>query len=506
MISVVIPLYNKEASIAQSLKSVLSQEYDDFEVVIVDDGSTDGSVAVVEAINDPRIRLIKQENGGPSKARNTGVKNAKGEWILFLDADDEMLPGALEFFSKKIQNHTDVDMFLGEVIVNNGKKEYLAVEYKEGVVSNPFKAHVLGHLYQCSGTTVYRKTIVEKNPFDERVRRYEDLQRIFKLYRKYRLYLCHKPVAKINLEFSAASRARKDIKEDFLGHLDFNGKSFWEKMALYAFYLGERNYYPEQCRKLYPGLHRRYDWLIIYKLLNKKKMNIRSILNHFPKIKQYLLYKYHKKVNGDKLLFSKYTYISTKCEFEGRNIICKGTTFCGSLGFGSYIADNCNLNAEIGRFCSIGPRCCYINQTHPYKAPFVSTSRQFVSMSNKSGGKTFTKHPVFNEYLFYDQEKGIVNKIGHDCWLGANVTLIGGVTIHDGAVVLANAVVTKDVPSYAIVGGVPARIIGYRYDDETIKLLQETQWWNKDEQWLNDHWDLMVNIDLYKRYFNNKGE
>lgn len=268
MISVVIPLYNKEASIAQSLKSVLSQEYDDFEVVIVDDGSTDGSVGVVEAINDPRIRLIKQENGGPSKARNTGVKNAKGEWILFLDADDEMLSGALEFFSKKIQNHTDVDMFLGEVIVNNGKKKYLAVEYKEGVVSNPFKAHVFGRLFQCSGTTVYRKTIVEENPFDERVRRYEDLQRIFKLYRKYSLYLCHKPVAKINLEFSAASRARKDIKEDFLGHLDFTGKSFWEKMALYAFYLGERNYYPEQCRKLYPGLHRRYDWLLLYKLIH----------------------------------------------------------------------------------------------------------------------------------------------------------------------------------------------------------------------------------------------
>lgn len=266
MISVVIPLYNKAASIRQSLMSVLSQSYQDFEVVIVDDGSTDGSVGVVEAINDPHIRLIKQENGGPSKARNTGVKNAKGEWILFLDADDEMLPEALEFFSEKIQKNADADMFLGEVIVNNGKTEHLAVEYKEGVVSNPFKSHVLGRLFQCSGTTVYRKSIVEENPFDERVRRYEDLQRIFKLYRKYSLYLCHKPVAKINLEFSAASRARKDIKEDFLGHLDFKGKSFWEKMALYALYLGERNYYPEQCRKLYPGLHRRYDWLLLYKL------------------------------------------------------------------------------------------------------------------------------------------------------------------------------------------------------------------------------------------------
>lgn len=124
MISVIIPLYNKEPIIERSLQSVLSQDYDDFEVVVVNDGSTDRSADIVRSINDPRIRLIEQENGGPSKARNTGVKNAKGEWILFLDADDEMLPGALEFFSKKIQNHTDVDMFLGEVIVNNGKKEY----------------------------------------------------------------------------------------------------------------------------------------------------------------------------------------------------------------------------------------------------------------------------------------------------------------------------------------------------------------------------------------------
>lgn len=90
MISVVIPLYNKEPIIKKTLNSVLSQDYSDFEVVVVDDGSTDNSVAIVESIAGPRIRLIKQENGGPSKARNTGVKNAKGDWIVFLDADDEL--------------------------------------------------------------------------------------------------------------------------------------------------------------------------------------------------------------------------------------------------------------------------------------------------------------------------------------------------------------------------------------------------------------------------------
>lgn len=273
MISVVIPLYNKEASIAQSLGSVLSQSYDDFEVVIVDDGSTDGSVFIVESINNPRVRLIKQENGGPSKARNTGVRNAKGEWILFIDADDDMLPGAIEYFAQKIKEHTDVDMFLGEVVVYNGKSEYLSCKYQEGLVRNPFKSHVLGRLYQCSGTTVYRKRIVEKYPFDERVRRYEDLQRIFKLYREYSLYLCPQPVAKVNVEFASASRARKDIKEDFLGYLDFKGKSFWQKMALYSFYLGERDYYPEQCRQLYPWLHKRFDLLVIYKIICLIKNN-----------------------------------------------------------------------------------------------------------------------------------------------------------------------------------------------------------------------------------------
>lgn len=267
MISVIIPLYNKEPIIDKTLMSVLSQDYSNFEVVVVDDGSTDNSVEKVEAIHDSRIRLIRQENGGPSKARNTGVKYAKGDWIVFLDADDGLLPDALRYFAHIINTHPEVDMFLGEVLINNGNTEHLGVEYKNGLVKNPFKDHVFGRLYQCSGTTVYRKSIVEKYPFDERVRRYEDLQRIFKLYREFSLYLCHKPVAKVNIEFASASRARKDIKEDFLGYLDFKGKSFWEKMALYGFYLGERDYYPEQCKKMHPWLYRRYDWLFLYKMV-----------------------------------------------------------------------------------------------------------------------------------------------------------------------------------------------------------------------------------------------
>lgn len=108
------------------------------------------------------------------------------------------------------------------------------------------------------------------------------------------------------------------------------------------------------------------------------------------------------------------------------------------------------------------------------------------------------------EFRYYDKEREFVNKIGNDCWLGSNVTLIGGVEIHDGAVVLANATVTKDVPPYAIVGGVPAKIIGYRYDEETIAFLQKVQWWSNDEQWFRDNWELLCDIDKLKDYYQDK--
>ena len=269
MISVVIPFYNKEQIIERCLHSVLSQDYCDFEVVVVNDGSTDRSAGIVKGFVDSRIRLIEQENGGPSKARNTGVKNAKGGWIVFLDADDEFLPGALKTFGNLIQDHPNVGMFGCSYITNDGKNVIEPYKIKNGYYENCYKVFVTAMYNYRTGCTIVKREIALNNPFDEKLWRYEDLECYFRMHKDSGMYLDHTIVFQQNTSYCEASEGRANIEEDFVGHLDYFGKSFWEKIALYKLFLWERDHYPSQCKKRYPSLYYRYDLCFIYQLIDK---------------------------------------------------------------------------------------------------------------------------------------------------------------------------------------------------------------------------------------------
>lgn len=268
-ISVVIPLYNKEKSIAQSLKSVLNQAYTHFEIVVVDDGSTDKSVEEVRSIGDDRIQLLGQSNAGPSKARNTGVKNSKGDWIVFLDADDELLPDALSIFAEIIVEHQDVDIIDCNRYVRRGNDEQLGFHPLEGYVKNPFKECFYGLVSPGEGRAAFRKTLLLKRPYHEKIRRFEDAELIIRLLSDAKVYSSRKATMIVNCDFSAASHPRKDVMEDYFAYLDFSKGGFWRKMCVYRTFLEERELYPEYGKSHYSKMYKRYDWLLMYKLLNR---------------------------------------------------------------------------------------------------------------------------------------------------------------------------------------------------------------------------------------------
>lgn len=192
--------------------------------------------------------------------------------------------------------------------------------------------------------------------------------------------------------------------------------------------------------------------------------------------------------------------ISKTSTFEGKNRIGRGSIVLNSsFGYGSYIGNNCIIaNTIIGRFCSIASRVEMVTGTHPTK-DFVSTHPSFFSL-NPPAGDSFVKECRFDE--FRTTPSGLSLEIGSDVWIGHNVKLLEGVTIGHGAIIAAGSVVTKDVPPYAIVGGVPAKIIRNRFDDEDIEALLRIEWWKLPLERIKDMANDFDNIKKFIAKYN----
>jgi len=156
-----------------------------------------------------------------------------------------------------------------------------------------------------------------------------------------------------------------------------------------------------------------------------------------------------------------------------------------TLGDYSYIGPNSVVgNCDVGKFCSIAHETL-VGGLGKHPVDWVSTNPVFYSPIGPLD-VTFAKQDCFEEH---DR-----TKIGNDVWIGVRAIVLDGITVGDGAIIAAGAVVTKDVPSYAIVGGVPAKILRYRFKEDEIRFLNHFKWWDKDDQWLRINYKLFQDM------------
>lgn len=168
-ISIVIPLYNKQDTILSTIDSVLRQTHQDFEIVVVDDGSSDNSLKLIKGIEDARIRVVTQSNAGVSAARNRGIKESQGEFIAFLDADDEWDTNYLETQVNLLKDYPGCNVAatnyrfkddLGRISLTILNK--IPFEGERGVLSNYFEVCSCSHVPVWTSAVIVKKQCLEE--------------------------------------------------------------------------------------------------------------------------------------------------------------------------------------------------------------------------------------------------------------------------------------------------------------------------------------------------------
>lgn len=210
--SVIIPTYNRERFIGKAIRSVLNQSCRDFEIIVVDDGSTDKTAKIVKSFGD-QVRYIYQKNSGPSTARNTGIQHAKGKYIAFLDSDDRFLPNKLMENRKFLESHPECRfLYSWYYDVRNGRK--MIRRSKDGTNLNKFRIQLYRRdfMIRTSTAVIHRSCFDQVGLFDPKYRYSQDWDMWLRLAAKYRGYCQPKALVHYRRHYRKPMRARKRHK------------------------------------------------------------------------------------------------------------------------------------------------------------------------------------------------------------------------------------------------------------------------------------------------------
>lgn len=263
MISVIIPLYNKAHCVTRTLASVAKQSFTDYEIVVVDDGSTDGGAELIEGLDIPRLRLVRQQNAGVSAARNRGLGEAQGEFVAFLDSDDEWKSEHLATLASLAEKYPECSVFTtgyefryGDGQVSTPIIRRIPFDGEDGELTNYFEVASCSHPPLWTSAVMVRKAALQSvRGFPVGVKSGEDLLTWARLAVRFRIALSRKKTAVYYLGSGDTTVARRKndgedyvgahLKELYLSHTDIRGLrhylALWYKMrAMNALQSGDR--------------------------------------------------------------------------------------------------------------------------------------------------------------------------------------------------------------------------------------------------------------------------
>jgi len=256
-VSVIIPTYNRANLISRAIRSVLNQTYSDFELIIIDDGSTDNTEDIIRQFQekDKRIKYIKHDkNKGGSAARNRGIKIAKGKYIAFQDSDDEWLP---EKLNKQVDSIEKLPLniwggtYCSFYYFINGNTRMIEVTKRGN-----FKKELLNREVDigASSTILLSKLAIDKiGLFDESFKKHQDLEYLIRFFRIYKLYCVNQPLVKVYGHNMPRAQEFVEIKKKYLSKFNRDIQEFGNNIAkeikaknwleVAEIFLNERNIY-----------------------------------------------------------------------------------------------------------------------------------------------------------------------------------------------------------------------------------------------------------------------